>query len=136
MLLNTLRGQAEQHGRYQKQDHQQDETKARRILGRWRSASEAHIYLQAMPIAGVDGTLRNRMKGTPAAGNLRGKTGTLRWANSLSGHVTTAAGERLVFSLMLNRYHSTDPSHSARAELDAIGVMLAGFNQKSGVSGP
>jgi serine-type D-Ala-D-Ala carboxypeptidase/endopeptidase (penicillin-binding protein 4) len=95
----------------------------------------ADVYLQAMPIAGVDGTLRNRMKGTPAAGNLRGKTGTLRWANSLSGHVTTAAGERLVFSLMLNRYHSIDPGHSARAELDAIGVMLAGFSQKTGASG-
>jgi D-alanyl-D-alanine carboxypeptidase/D-alanyl-D-alanine-endopeptidase (penicillin-binding protein 4) len=91
----------------------------------------ADIYLQAMPRAGVDGTLRNRMKGTPAAGNLRGKTGTLRWANSLSGHVMTAAGERLVFSLMLNRYHSTDPSHSARAELDALGVMLAGFTGKT-----
>jgi D-alanyl-D-alanine carboxypeptidase/D-alanyl-D-alanine-endopeptidase (penicillin-binding protein 4) len=90
----------------------------------------ADAYLQSLPIAGVDGTLKNRMKGTPAAGNVRAKTGTLRWANSLSGHVKTAGGERLLFSIMLNRYHSTDPNHSARADLDAIAVMLASFNGK------
>jgi len=88
----------------------------------------AEVYLNALPIAGVDGTLRNRMKGTPAAGNVRAKTGTLRWANSLSGHVTTAAGERLLFSIMLNRYHTADPNRSARADVDAIAIMLAEFN--------
>jgi len=88
----------------------------------------AEVYLNALPIAGVDGTLRGRMKGTAAAGNVRAKTGTLRWANSLSGHVTTAAGERLLFSIMLNRYHNSDPTHTARADVDAIAVMLAEFN--------
>jgi D-alanyl-D-alanine carboxypeptidase/D-alanyl-D-alanine-endopeptidase (penicillin-binding protein 4) len=88
----------------------------------------ADFYYQALPIAGVDGTLRNRMKNTPAAGNLRAKTGTLRWANSLSGYVTTAAGEKLAFSIMLNRYQNPDDRRSARAELDAIAVMLASFN--------
>lgn len=91
----------------------------------------AEVYLNSLPIAGVDGTLRNRMKGTPAAGNLRAKTGTLRWAISLSGHVTTAAGEPLLFSIMLNRYHSSDPSHSGRAEVDAIATMLASFTGKT-----
>ena len=90
----------------------------------------ADAYLEALPIAGVDGTLKSRMKGTPAAGNVRAKTGTLRWANSLSGHVTTAAGERLLFSIMLNRYHNADPNHSARADLDAVAVMLASFAGK------
>lgn len=89
--------------------------------------TEADAYLNALPIAGVDGTLRNRMKNTPAAGNVRAKTGTLRWANSLSGHVTTAAGERLIFCIMLNRYAAPDSEHSGRAEIDKIAVMLAGF---------
>ncbi len=88
----------------------------------------ADVYLNALPIAGVDGTLRSRMKGTAAANNVHAKTGTLRWANSLSGHVTTAAGERLLFSIMLNRYYNADPNGSARADVDAIAVMLAEFS--------
>ncbi|HEU0037910.1 MAG TPA: D-alanyl-D-alanine carboxypeptidase/D-alanyl-D-alanine-endopeptidase [Verrucomicrobiae bacterium] len=92
---------------------------------------EADAYLNSLPIAGVDGTLRNRMKGTPAAGNVRAKTGTLRWANALSGHVTTAAGERLIFSIMLNRYAAPDAQHSGRVEIDKIAVMLAEFTGRS-----
>jgi D-alanyl-D-alanine carboxypeptidase/D-alanyl-D-alanine-endopeptidase (penicillin-binding protein 4) len=71
------------------------------------------------------------MNGTAAEGNLRAKTGTLKWASSLSGHVRTAAGERLVFSIMLNRYHTTDAGRPARAEVDAIAVMLAEFKGRS-----
>jgi len=89
--------------------------------------AEADAYLNALPIAGVDGTLRNRMKNTPATGNVRAKTGTLRWASSLSGQVTTAAGERLIFCIMLNRYAAPDAEHSSRAEIDRLAVMLAEF---------
>jgi D-alanyl-D-alanine carboxypeptidase/D-alanyl-D-alanine-endopeptidase (penicillin-binding protein 4) len=88
----------------------------------------ARAYLEALPIAGVDGTLKNRMKGTPAAGNVRAKTGTLRWANSMSGHVTTAAGEHLLFSLMVNRCYEARP---ARGDLDTIGVLLASFTGRT-----
>ena len=91
----------------------------------------AAIYFDALPVAGVDGTLRRRMKGTVAEGKIHAKTGTLRWANSMSGYVTTAAGERLVFSLMLNRYQSSDSARAKTADLDAIGVMLAGFTGRS-----
>jgi D-alanyl-D-alanine carboxypeptidase/D-alanyl-D-alanine-endopeptidase (penicillin-binding protein 4) len=90
----------------------------------------ADVYSNSLPIAGVDGTLRGRMKGTAAAGNVRAKTGTLRWANSLSGYVTTAAGERLLFSIMLNR--DPEPSRVARADVDTIAVMLAEFNGRVG----
>ena len=88
----------------------------------------AQAYLGALPIAGVDGTLRNRMKGTPAAGNVRAKTGTLRWANTISGYLTTAAGEHLVFSLMINRYYEARP---VRGDLDTVVVMLAGFTGRT-----
>ena len=92
----------------------------------------AQPYLEALPVAGVDGTLKSRMKGTPAAGNVRAKTGTLQWANTISGHVTTAAGEHLLFSLMLNRYYELQPS---KGDLDAIVVMLAGFTGRSTEAG-
>jgi serine-type D-Ala-D-Ala carboxypeptidase/endopeptidase (penicillin-binding protein 4) len=90
----------------------------------------AKDFFDGLPVAGVDGTLRSRMKDTPAFKNVHAKTGTLRWANSLSGYVTTAAGEKLVFSLMLNRY---DPPSGRRrtAELDDIAVLLAGFKARS-----
>jgi D-alanyl-D-alanine carboxypeptidase/D-alanyl-D-alanine-endopeptidase (penicillin-binding protein 4) len=88
---------------------------------------EAKSYHDALPVAGRDGTLRNRMKGTRAEGNVRAKTGTLRWANGLSGYVTTAAGERLAFSLFLNRYANPSAEYSARAELDRVAVLLADF---------
>jgi D-alanyl-D-alanine carboxypeptidase/D-alanyl-D-alanine-endopeptidase (penicillin-binding protein 4) len=88
----------------------------------------AQVYLDALPIAGVDGTLKNRMKGTPAAGNVRAKTGTLRWANTISGYVTTAAGEHLVFSLMINRYYEARP---VRGDLDTVVVLLASFSGRT-----
>jgi D-alanyl-D-alanine carboxypeptidase/D-alanyl-D-alanine-endopeptidase (penicillin-binding protein 4) len=90
----------------------------------------AGVYTDALPVAGVDGTLRNRMKGTVAEGKLKAKTGTLRWASSLSGYVTSAAGEHLVFSFMVNRFQGT-PGNSARTDLDAMGVLLAGFTGRS-----
>ncbi|HZV36907.1 MAG TPA: D-alanyl-D-alanine carboxypeptidase/D-alanyl-D-alanine-endopeptidase [Verrucomicrobiae bacterium] len=89
--------------------------------------SNAAVYIDALPIAGVDGTLRHRMRGTPAQNNVRAKTGTLRWANSLSGYVTSAAGEHLVFSLMLNRYQGG----SKTEDLDAIAELLASFTGRT-----
>jgi serine-type D-Ala-D-Ala carboxypeptidase/endopeptidase (penicillin-binding protein 4) len=87
-------------------------------------------YYAALPIAGVDGTLRNRMRSGPAFGKVHAKTGTLRWVNSLSGYVTSAAGEKLVFSLMLNRY-AAPPDRRRTDELDEIAAMLAAFQGRS-----
>lgn len=95
-------------------------------MSRHRHAAE---FLASLPVAGVDGTLAGRMQGTAAARNARAKTGTLRHVNALSGYVTTAAGERLVFSLMLNNYTPPENAPSARADLDALAVMLAEFGR-------
>jgi D-alanyl-D-alanine carboxypeptidase/D-alanyl-D-alanine-endopeptidase (penicillin-binding protein 4) len=85
----------------------------------------ANVFREALPLAGVEGTLENRMKGTPAGGNLRAKTGTLSAVTSLSGYVTSAAGERLVFSIMLNNYPESPLMH--RNHIDNIAVLLASF---------
>ena len=86
-------------------------------------------FRDALPIAGVDGTLRNRMKGTPAEKNVRAKTGTLSSVASLGGYVTTAAGERLVFSMMLNNF--PDAAALRRDSIDAIAVLLASFDGRT-----
>ncbi len=80
----------------------------------------------------MDGTLRRRFHGTPVQGNLRAKTGTLHWANSLSGYLTNAAGEHLVLSMMLNRYQSPDNDRSKTADMDAIVQLVAGFKVATG----
>jgi len=94
--------------------------------------AEGPSYRYALPLAGVDGTLRNRFKGTPAERNVQAKTGTLRWANSISGYLKTAAGERLAFCIMLNRYDAPDDERSARREIDKLVLMLVRLAASSG----
>ncbi|NLG64189.1 MAG: D-alanyl-D-alanine carboxypeptidase/D-alanyl-D-alanine-endopeptidase [Actinobacteria bacterium] len=94
-----------------------------RLLRELTTREDFSVYQATLPLAGVDGTLRWRMRDTPAAGNLRGKTGTLSIASSLSGYVTTANGQKLVFSVLMNG-SSLDIATARRAQ-DAIGALLA-----------
>lgn len=88
----------------------------------------AEVFRDSMPIAGVDGTLRNRLRGTPAEKNLRAKTGSLSSAASLAGYVTTASGEKLAFAIMVNNYpRDLDPRAAC---IDPIAILLASFNDK------
>ncbi len=87
----------------------------------------AAVFFDAFPIAGVDGTLRSRFKGTAAENNLRAKTGTIRYVNALSGYVTSKAGEHLVFSIMLNAYSGGD----GRAQSDGLAAMFAELASRS-----
>ncbi|MGA2247636.1 MAG: D-alanyl-D-alanine carboxypeptidase/D-alanyl-D-alanine-endopeptidase [Verrucomicrobiota bacterium] len=90
----------------------------------------AQDFAASLPVAGVDGTLRSRFRNTAAAGRVMAKTGTLRWAHALSGYGTTAAGERLAFSIMLNRFAAL-PGHSGHEEIDPLVLMLANFAGRS-----
>lgn len=73
-----------------------------KILEGMQKSKFAKDWMELLPIAGVDGTLKNRMKGTKAEGNVRAKTGTISNVRSLSGYVTTKNGEELVFSFIVN----------------------------------
>ena len=66
-------------------------------------------YLEAQPIAGVDGTLRSRMRGTAAAGNVKAKTGTVKGVSSLAGYLTASNGHLLCFSIINNGGLSNGP---------------------------
>jgi D-alanyl-D-alanine carboxypeptidase/D-alanyl-D-alanine-endopeptidase (penicillin-binding protein 4) len=86
------------------------------------------VFYDALPIAGVDGTIRTRMVGTPAAGNLRGKTGSLEFVRSLSGYVTDGDGDRLVFSILNNDF--TMPADSVSRFQNNVGALLAGYRAR------
>lgn len=85
------------------------------------------LYYHTLPIAGVDGTIGRRMRGTLAAGNLHAKTGTLSGVTALSGYVKTLEGEWLAFSIMMQNYAGS--SRDYRAVQDAIGAVLAGLRK-------
>jgi D-alanyl-D-alanine carboxypeptidase/D-alanyl-D-alanine-endopeptidase (penicillin-binding protein 4) len=88
----------------------------------------ASIFRDALPIGGVDGTLRSRFRGTPAENNVRAKTGSLSSAASLGGYVTTASGEKLAFSIMVNNYpRDVEPRLLC---IDPIAILLASYAGK------
>jgi len=60
------------------------------------------VWLESLPIAGVDGTLKRRFLGTPLANNLAAKTGSLNATNALTGTFRAASGRRLTFSFFAN----------------------------------
>jgi serine-type D-Ala-D-Ala carboxypeptidase/endopeptidase (penicillin-binding protein 4) len=87
-------------------------------------------FFESLPEAasaeGGQHSLRNRMGGTPAARNLRAKTGTISNVSSLSGYVRAANGELLAFSIIGNDVPST---WRAKRTEDEIGVRLARFTR-------
>jgi serine-type D-Ala-D-Ala carboxypeptidase/endopeptidase (penicillin-binding protein 4) len=85
------------------------------------------LFTATLPIAGRDGSLSNRMKSTPAENNVRGKTGSMTGVRTLSGYVTDADGEPLVFAIMANNFETT-PDVVNQAT-DAIVVKLAEYKR-------
>lgn len=60
--------------------------------------------LDALPVGGQDGTLRNRLKAAWTAGQVHAKTGSIANTRALSGFITTRSGETLVFSIVANNF--------------------------------
>lgn len=89
-------------------------------------------FSSTLPIAGRDGSLEHRMKGTLAEGNVRAKTGSMSQVRSLSGYVNTADNEPLAFSIITNGF--TAPSSRVDEAVDAAMVLLAGFKRSPGAN--
>jgi len=79
-------------------------------------------YISTLPVAGVDGTLEDRMTGTAASGRIFAKTGTLEHVHSLCGFATTLRGEHLVFAMFGN--NSAQKGRDSTSELDQLAIAM------------
>ncbi len=87
-----------------------------RMLEAAHAGPHAPELLMSLPVAGVDGTMRRRLKGTPAEGWARLKTGTLKDATALAGYVRDTRGDTWAVVAMVNH----DEAGKGRAALDAL----------------
>jgi D-alanyl-D-alanine carboxypeptidase/D-alanyl-D-alanine-endopeptidase (penicillin-binding protein 4) len=94
-----------------------------RVLDKIRADTAFHVFYDALPIAGVDGSLRNRMKGTVAVGRIHAKTGSVANARSLSGYALTADNRTLIFSLLANNWITSQST--VDSVHNRIAIMLA-----------
>ncbi|HEY0929376.1 MAG TPA: D-alanyl-D-alanine carboxypeptidase/D-alanyl-D-alanine-endopeptidase [Gemmatimonas sp.] len=95
-----------------------------RVLDAMHRSPWYTMFRDALPVAGVDGTIANRMKDTPAQGNVHAKTGTLDKARSLSGYVTSSDGRLLFFSLLCNNF--SVPTREVERVQDLLVRTMAG----------
>ena len=84
--------------------------------------SLARVFRDSLPIAGRDGTLRNRLRS--ASTPIYAKTGTLNYINSLSGYIVSEDKEALAFSIICNNDMSSSTSTSV---MDDIASLLATY---------
>lgn len=96
-----------------------------RVLDTIRADSAFRVFYDALPIAGVDGTIAERMKGTPAEGNVHAKTGYVDRARSLSGYATSVDGHLLIFSALCNNW--TVPVRQVESVQNMIAARLSGM---------
>jgi D-alanyl-D-alanine carboxypeptidase/D-alanyl-D-alanine-endopeptidase (penicillin-binding protein 4) len=85
------------------------------LVNQWRS-KDARVFVDSLPIAGVDGTLARRMRGGAAAGRAFLKTGSLSDTRALAGYVNARSGRVYAVALLVNH------AQAARATptLDAL----------------
>ena len=85
-------------------------------------------YFHALSVAGVDGTLRNRMIGTQGEGNIHAKTGTLNGVSALCGYAVDMDQEVLMFFIVMNGYRGS--SRKMHDVQDEFAIALAEFTRK------
>jgi D-alanyl-D-alanine carboxypeptidase/D-alanyl-D-alanine-endopeptidase (penicillin-binding protein 4) len=80
------------------------------------------VYYGSLPVAGVDGTLEDRMKNTVAAGRIHAKTGSVEHVRALSGFADTPSGRRMIFSFLSN--NQGGKNHEAADALTGLCVAM------------
>jgi len=91
------------------------------LLAYMRKHRHGKAFVESLAVAGVSGTLKERMEST--GGRVRAKTGTIGGVSSLSGYVESPLGETFIFSVVAN-----DWRHGSPRELqDALGELMASW---------
>jgi D-alanyl-D-alanine carboxypeptidase/D-alanyl-D-alanine-endopeptidase (penicillin-binding protein 4) len=85
-------------------------------------------YMNSLSVAGKDGTLRKRMIGTPAEGNVYAKTGTLNSVSALSGYVINRDNEILIFYIVMNGFGGN--ATEMRYAQDDVCIALSEFSRE------
>lgn len=98
------------------------------LEGMYRQEELRDMWINALPLAGHDGTLKRRMKGTAAEGRVMAKTGTISNVRGLSGYAKTACGENIVFSFLVNGHRLT--SKDTERITDAILELICAYPGK------
>jgi serine-type D-Ala-D-Ala carboxypeptidase/endopeptidase (penicillin-binding protein 4) len=92
-------------------------------------------YYASLPVAGIDGSLQDRMKGTVAAGRIHAKTGSVEHVRTLSGFAETPGGRRVIFSFLSN--NQGGKSHEAADALNGLCVaMIEEFDEAAATVAP
>ncbi len=80
-------------------------------------------FKESFPVAGIDGTLRIRFRGTPAEGKVFAKTGYIGSVVALSGYIQRDEGSEMVFSVLVNHYNA--PTKQVQSAVDRFVIALA-----------
>jgi serine-type D-Ala-D-Ala carboxypeptidase/endopeptidase (penicillin-binding protein 4) len=87
------------------------------------------VYYASLPVAGVDGTLNERMKSTGISGRIHAKTGSVAHVRTLSGFAETPGGRRLIFSFLSN--NEVGKNHEVSEAIDGLcAAMIEEFDEK------
>lgn len=88
------------------------------LAGMYEDFAVRSEFIASLSIAGVDGSLKNRMRGTAAEGKVHAKTGNIRGVTTLSGYTQDGDGDVLAFSIMIAHFAgSSKPFHEIQDRL-------------------
>jgi PBP4 family serine-type D-alanyl-D-alanine carboxypeptidase len=93
----------------------------------YRNEALRETFIESLSIAGVDGTLKLRMRNTAAEGRVKAKTGSMAGVSAIAGYTATQDGEAVAFSIMIQNF-IVDPGYITDIE-DRILVLLSSFSR-------
>ena len=108
-------------------DYVTSDALVRLLMSVFRHPAHAETFRGTLPVAGLSGSLANRMRGTPAEARVWAKTGSMSNVRTLAGYLLTLQGEPLVFSILVNNYRG--PSAEVEAIIDKAVVRLVEFRR-------